>query len=77
MNHAKCAPLCSALRYIYTVELAQFPVNARIGRVFKADLLAPEGGCLSQASSRGGGYNMVRFGSPEPRANILESGDNK
>ena len=49
------------------LELAQFPVAARIeGRVYEADLQVRHNLCLYQASSRGGGCNLARFGSPEP-----------
>ena len=52
-------------------ELAQFPVTARSGGgVREADLRArhviTHNLCLYQASSRGGGCNLARFGSPEP-----------
>ena len=58
---------CSLLRK--HLELAQFPVIARGGRVCKVDLQACQREaynlCLYQASSRGVGCNLARFGSPE------------
>ena len=51
------------------LELAQFPVTARGGRGSAKQTSEPASAnnlCLYQASSRGGGCNFARLGSPEP-----------
>ena len=47
------------------IELAQFHVNTRSGDPQSKPPSAPARG-LYQASSKGGGCNLARFGSPEP-----------
>ena len=63
------------------VQLAQFPVTAQGGvgsstkrtskRVKRVSVRHNH--CLYQASSREGGFNLIRFGSPEPGLSICSN----
>ena len=66
MGHSESKMQSVPIRDI--LELAQFPVCDREEweEVREAEVLCLYNLCLYQASSRGGGCNLARFGSPEP-----------